>query len=371
MNYETKLLDSFFTEYSCSSYPFSKDTSLKMIKNMEMFGKIKLHELFLFWFPDHYFIYQQTFEHLLSPSKGFIPVTWKYYLAIMAASTMKCEFLFRHLEEEFLLNGGDEDWLVRGLEAVPEKLRKIDRINNIIAHQPWKLKENDILEIYFKTNPNMWNINEIVEAILILINFYRLASIIESIKLGLISPKSKLEEFEIFSGEEKLQDSNSLNFTGEDESKNKLISVLENLNINETIDIDQTNKEINNLKNSSEELNLIENKNLNNGNNNYKKNQRKLSEEKENISSPKFNSSFENNVSNEDFGKHISNYCTIYLDFDSHSEDFNSCLVINLTKIKEFNWEDHAYYILRNFQPEAINMINDEINKITTMTSNK
>lgn len=304
MNYEMKPLSKFFDEYN-SSYPWEKNLSINMLKNMENLSKIKLHELFLFWFPEHYFIYQKIFEILLSPSKGFIPIQWKYYLGIMAASTTKCEFLFKYMEEEFLLNGGNEDWLVKGLEIIPEKLRKIDRLNNILAHQPWKLTEKDILEIYNKTNQNMWNINEIVEAILILINFYRLATIIDSIKLGLISPKSKLEEFEIFSGEEKeekMEEFNSLNFFKEDESKKKLINALENLN---HLNINENNEN--------------ETNNFNNNNNNLY--------DKENNSSPKNNSSFEFIVSNEDFGKHISNYCTVYLDFDIHSDEFFSCLV--------------------------------------------
>jgi hypothetical protein len=309
MNYEAKPVDLFFDEYK-SSYPYDKQNSIKMLKNIQNSSKIKLHELFLFWFPEHFLLNQKIFEILLTPSKGFIPITWKYYLGIMAASTMKCEFLFRYLEEEFLLNGGNEDWLVRGLEIVPEKLRKIDKINNIIAHQPWKLNEKDLLEIFSKTNQNLWNINEIVEAMLILINFYRLAAIIESIKLGLISPKSKLEEFEIFSGEEKLgnENANSLNFMEEDEKKNMLISFLENFNIYE---------------NENDNLDQI----------------------KFNENSPsKNNSSFEFIVSNEDFGKHISNYCTVYLDFDIHSQEAYSCLVKIFNKIFTVN----IYFYFRN-----------------------
>jgi sestrin len=313
MDYELKPLDNFFDEYN-SSYPFEKAASENMVKNMEKLSKIKLHELFLFWFPDQYFLYQKIFKIILSSSNGFIPITWKYYLGIMAASTMKCEFLFRYLEEEFLLNGGNEEWLIKGLEKVPEKLQKIARINNIIAHQPWKLNEKDIFLIYEETNQNMWNNNEIVEAILILVNFYRLATIIESIKLGLISPKSKLEEFEIFSIEEKLEKENSansenaLNFIEVDYNKNMLISILENFNENE---------------NDNDNVNI-------DSNNNSKKNQTKFNEYKDNnyINSPKNNSSFEVFFScNEDFGKHISNYCTIYLDFDSHSQLHYSCLV--------------------------------------------
>jgi len=58
--------------------------------------------------------------------------------------TLRCEYLFRTLEEIFISVGGDERWLIEGLNAVPEKVKKIGRINNILAHQPWKLTTNDI-----------------------------------------------------------------------------------------------------------------------------------------------------------------------------------------------------------------------------------
>ena len=53
--------------------------------------------------------------------------------------------MLRTLEEIFLSVGGDERWLIDGLNNVPEKLKKIGKINNILAHQPWKLTTNDII----------------------------------------------------------------------------------------------------------------------------------------------------------------------------------------------------------------------------------
>lgn len=278
--------DQFINEYK-SSYPFCKETSIKMINKIQEKGKIKLFELFLFWFPEQYFFSQEIFDNLLSPKKGFIPITWKYYLAIMAASTIKNEFLIKYLEKEFLLIGGNEEWLIKGLEAVPEKLKKIDRINNIIAHQPWKLKENDIMEIYLKKNANILNTNELLEAILILINFHRLATILESMRFSYNFFRSNSDENEKIS-EEKPDELKS----------NNLITILETLNGEE-------NDVINKIPRKTSDEN-----------------------ENENVSSSKFNCSFENKEPVEDFSKHISNFCTVYLDFDSYSDEYLSCLVI-------------------------------------------
>jgi len=332
---EVKPLDEFFENYK-SAYPFQKEKALECIKRIETLGRIKFHEIFLFWFPEFYSLYKSTFELILNPNKGCIPITWKYYIGIMAAATNKSEFLFRHLESEFLLNGGDETWLILGLEVVPEKLRKLEKINNILAHQPWKLKEIDLLDINVHTNPNFWNSNELVEAVLVMVNFHRLSGILESMKLGLGGTKCLLEELEVFSLEEKLHDSKLLKFINDEEIvKNKIINELEILNehthLNQNFDND-----INNNTNSFENRNPKEydcfnyenTLNLLNTNNDAPKNligKRKFSEDN---NSSKLNSSFENNVTIEDFSKHISNYCTVYLDFDSHSDKYKSYFVI-------------------------------------------
>ena len=62
---------------------------------------------------------------------------------------MKCDYLIRVAEDAFLFYGGDTNWLINGLDSVPEKLKRLGKINNILAHQPWKIKHND-LEVYIK-----------------------------------------------------------------------------------------------------------------------------------------------------------------------------------------------------------------------------
>lgn len=336
---EMKPLDVFFENYK-SAYPFQKEKALECIKRIEDSGKIQFHEIFLFWFPEFYSLYKSTFDVILNPNKGCIPITWKYYIGIMAAATNKCQFLFRHLESEFLLSGGDETWLILGLGAVPEKLRKLEKINNILAHQPWKLKETDLIDINVHTNPNYWNLNELVEAILVMVNFHRLSTILESIKLGLGGAKNLLEEFEVFSVEEKLQESKLLKFINDEEIvKNKIINELEILNehthLNQNFDNNLSNNpnSFENRNTKGEDGERIKNNEnpigtLNTNNENTPKNitgKRKFSEDN---NSSKLNSSFENVVSIEDFSKHISNYCTVYLDFDSHSDNYKSYFVI-------------------------------------------
>jgi len=57
---------------------------------------------------------------------------------------MRSDYLIRTIEDAFLFHGGDENWLLHGLSYVPNKIKKLARINNILAHQPWKIQGNDL-----------------------------------------------------------------------------------------------------------------------------------------------------------------------------------------------------------------------------------
>ena len=54
--------------------------------------------------------------------KDVLPITWKYYIGIMAVSCFECDYLLKILEEQFLLYGGDVLWLTEGVKKVNCKL---------------------------------------------------------------------------------------------------------------------------------------------------------------------------------------------------------------------------------------------------------
>lgn len=127
-----------------SFYDFKPEVALTALNIMHKInGRVFLYENLFFLFPEYYEMYRNTLQ-VLMVKDSIIPRKWKYYLAIMAVSTIKCEYLLKHLEQEFLLLDGDEDYLNFGLKFIPEKLQKLQKINNILAHQPWKLKVQDI-----------------------------------------------------------------------------------------------------------------------------------------------------------------------------------------------------------------------------------
>jgi hypothetical protein len=139
-----------FNDYK-SQYPFNSETAHKALTIMNnRDGRMLLYEGFFLWFPEYFELYNLTMDKLMN-NDSYFPLAWKYYLAIMAVSTIKCTYLLRQLEMSFLQCGGNEEWL-EGLTKVPEKIRKLEKINNILAHQPWKLTVQDInvWELYLK-----------------------------------------------------------------------------------------------------------------------------------------------------------------------------------------------------------------------------
>lgn len=53
-----------------------------------------------------------------------------------AAARHHCNYLVYLHSAQFLRVGGDPQWL-QGLEAAPPRLRLLDHINKVLAHQPW------------------------------------------------------------------------------------------------------------------------------------------------------------------------------------------------------------------------------------------
>lgn len=68
----------------------------------------------------------------------------KLYLGIMAVSCFNCEYMLNILEEQFVLNGGNLEWITGGLKKVDPRLAKFAEINEILAFKPWQLQSKHI-----------------------------------------------------------------------------------------------------------------------------------------------------------------------------------------------------------------------------------
>ncbi|XP_075587165.1 sestrin isoform X2 [Dermatophagoides farinae] len=115
----------------------------------------------------------------------------RYYVAIMAASRHRCSYLVHFLRKQFLIIGGDADWL-KGLEYAPIKLQSLNTINKILAHQPWLLKTTHIQSL--TKNINSWTLPELTHAIIIMAHFHSLCSLAFGCRFGYEPPECNGEE---------------------------------------------------------------------------------------------------------------------------------------------------------------------------------
>jgi hypothetical protein len=146
------------------------------------------------------------------------------------------------------------------------------------------LKILDLHEIY-----KDWQKNELVHAVLILTNFHRLSSVVESFRLS-------------FDGESAEKNNSFISDENVVFIKNKQSKVKKNI----ISELENFNK----LEKSSTPKHELGRKMVGD---NYRN---------------KINFDNTIKIDNNEFSKHISSYCTVYLDFDSHSDDYSSYIVL-------------------------------------------
>ncbi|XP_030415755.1 sestrin-3 isoform X1 [Gopherus evgoodei] len=107
---------------------------------------------------------------------GPLPLPYRHYIAIMAAARHQCSYLVNMHVDEFLKTGGIAEWL-NGLEYIPQRLKNLNEINKLLAHQPWLITKEHIQKLV-KTGENNWSLPELVHAVVLLAHYHALASFV-------------------------------------------------------------------------------------------------------------------------------------------------------------------------------------------------
>ncbi|KAG7278065.1 hypothetical protein CRUP_029010 [Coryphaenoides rupestris] len=115
-------------------------------------------------------------QHYILHMDGPLPLPCRHYIAIMAASRHHCSYLVSLHSADFLRVGGDPVWL-QGLEAAPARLRLLDHINKVLAHQPW-LTACSHIQTLLKTGGQCWSLAELVQAVVLLAHCHALCSFV-------------------------------------------------------------------------------------------------------------------------------------------------------------------------------------------------
>jgi sestrin len=312
-----------------------EDTLKENLKRMRRF---LYFEHYFIWYKNYMSIYEKTVNFTFKKNSS-LPIQWKYYLALMACSTMKNEYLTRLFEEEFLDNDGDINWLILGLNVVPNKLKQLANLNNIIAHQPWNIKIEELNKL-----KNILNISELTEACLILMEFQKMSLLEELVEFKKFNNENEIhrkrskdmtEKIDLIKQEQILNIINEIK-KEEDKKKEEEFDEENELNDKDTSDTSYKINDLYSLKQSS--FNSVDS---------WEKGEKNVSDE---------------NLCNNIYNKYLSE------DYDKIAFKGPNKNVF-LTSF-EYNWRDHGYYNLKNYAPNLINWINDEIKYIFELTSN-
>uniref|UniRef100_A0A3B4AWT9 Uncharacterized protein n=1 Tax=Periophthalmus magnuspinnatus TaxID=409849 RepID=A0A3B4AWT9_9GOBI len=111
-------------------------------------------------------------QHYILHMDGPLPLPYRHYIAIMAAARHHCNYLVHLHSAQFLRVGGDPLWL-QDLQAAPARLRLLDQINKVLAHQPW-LTSCAHIQALLKSGEQCWSLAELVQAVVILAHCHSL-----------------------------------------------------------------------------------------------------------------------------------------------------------------------------------------------------
>ncbi|KAL0480423.1 hypothetical protein AKO1_011085 [Acrasis kona] len=165
---------------------FFKPTSLETINNKQPGAKTLFCEFFLengivanhsrvlMAYPQFAEVFFNSY-HFIMRNIGPLPITWRNYIGIMAASRHNCHYIVRRQEAEFLSNGGDPTWL-KGIKYAPHKIQNLLKYNQVLAHQPWTLTEQHV-EVLCK-GADAWSIAELVHAVVIMCHFHSMSGFV-------------------------------------------------------------------------------------------------------------------------------------------------------------------------------------------------
>ena len=141
---------------------------------------LKIYESYFLIFPDYYQVYFELINNMIyKDNDNSFSLQYKLFYGLMASSTIGCEYLLLDFEKLFINFGGDKSWIEEGLKCknIPEQIRGMAIINNILAHKPWILDWRQFSE--FKNGLYSF----LFQSAIILTSIQRFASILSSFNL--------------------------------------------------------------------------------------------------------------------------------------------------------------------------------------------
>lgn len=139
-------------------------------------GRISNLGRILSYFPRFYESTIVLHDELIRKQGGPLQRVTKLYLSIMAAAQCSCQYFVSYFAKKFLQLGQNPEW-IEGLHKAPRKIQRLGKINALLAHQPWRLRQEDIEELLGRSKESIdngdlsdqWTMGELVQTICILV----------------------------------------------------------------------------------------------------------------------------------------------------------------------------------------------------------
>lgn len=302
-------------------------------------NKLKdFYEPFFSLFPDYYKIFDELINNVIYKDNDCsFPLKHKLFLGLMGSSTIGCEFLLDDFKRRYAVSNDDQSWVEQGLQCkdIPERIKDISIINNILAHAPWVMDWRNFT--VFKNGLSTF----LFQSAIILTTVQRLATIICTFKF--------IIHYEINEEKNKINNEKEENSDKKEEgSEKKGESDKEEEKTKSEVDKDLKEEEIRKKKRNKKSEKIDEN--ISKVFQSIKKKIEFKEDEDE-----------KNNRENkkEIFKKYMYELIVSYSDFNQHIEKY--------LYLEDFNWEDNAKYFFMNLAGKDMEYLEKEFKFLEKM----
>lgn len=290
--------------------------------------------------------------HLLK-SDGALPLCYRSYIGILAAARLKCHYLVHLMETDFLMAGGDPEWL-RGVEYACPKLQALSTLNKLLAHRPWLVNVELIKKLCAGEKGWQWSQSELIQAIVLLCHFHSLAVFCHGTGINLEIDHMQAIDlknsaiFHRYTNGSPVNDIDNLNNYGsnglnESGGENDIEALMQRM---------QKLQEENYEEVTREEMN------------------RRFEKQKNEAATEIFPSNPADEIISEDNKSYLLKYIDdadfSYQDFAKRS-DSNE---IPTFRAMDFNWQDHAYSLVNSYYQPVGDMLDAKFDTAYNLTYN-
>lgn len=289
----------------------------------------------------------------LLKNDGALPYCYRSYIGILAAARHKCSYLVHLMESDFLMCGGDPDWL-KGLKYACPKLQSLSFINKLLAHRPWLIKAGDIEKLCRGGPGWQWSHSELLQALVLLCHFHSLAIFCHGSGINLEIDHIKVTDIE-----------------SQEKQKNGDKSSIHAYQSNTTPDSDSSSNDndIDMLLQKMQKLHDEHDENVTREEMNRRFESQK-NESASEILHPTGNDDPSSDIISQDDVKYSFKYID---DVDFNYQDFakrNESSYIPTFRAMDFNWQDHAYSLVTSYYPPVGEMLDSKFNTAYNLTYN-